>query len=60
MYQMILRKTGCPCIGPLGASSVVPPLSMLVLSLDTVRRNHKANLPSKRVRPGEGENHPNQ
>ena len=58
IYAMIIQKTGCPHVGPLGASAV--PLCPLVLSLDTARQNLKANLPSKRARPGEGENHPNQ
>jgi hypothetical protein len=58
IYRMILWKTDCPRLGPLGASVV--PLCPSVLTLDTVRRNPKANLPSKSARPGEGENHPNQ
>jgi hypothetical protein len=58
IYRMILWKTDCPRVGPLGASVV--PLCPSVLTLDTAKRNPKANLPSKRARPGEGENHPNQ
>lgn len=58
VVEAILQKLDHPLVGPIGRHIAM--FAPACINLDTAKRNPKENLPSKRARPGEGKNHPDQ